>query len=114
IPQGLAPLHALALKVDDAVWWLALADEDLAKVVDDAGALPQLGPAAMRESVSAPATPHRLLIDSYVSYELWDQASTSPSDPTVMPAVSFRLWNPATADSMLHLQIAGARPGVIG
>jgi hypothetical protein len=114
IPQGLAPLNALALKVDDVVWWLALTDEDLAKVVDDAVALPQLGPAAMRESVSALATAHRLLIDSYVSYELWDQSPTSPSGPKVVPAVSFRLWNPATADSMLHVQIAGARPGVIG
>jgi hypothetical protein len=71
-------LNALALKVDDVVWWLALTDEDLAKVVDDAVALPQLGPAAMRESVSALATAHRLLIDSYVSYELWESVPHQP------------------------------------
>jgi hypothetical protein len=114
IPAGLAPLHALALKVDDVVWWVELSDQDLAKVVEDIGSLPRLAPTAIRESTTAPATTNRLLIDSFVKYVPWNRDGGDSSKPVLMPAVSFRLWNPAMGDPMLHLEFAGAVPGIIG
>jgi hypothetical protein len=114
IPKGLAPLHALALKVDGVVWWLGLTDEDLAKIVRNSGALPQLPSASLGDSTSVTATSHRLLIDSYVNYVQVDPAVTGASRPIAMPDVSFRLWNPRTPDAVLHAQISGARPGIIG
>ena len=115
IPEGLAPLHALALRIDDAVWWVALAEEDFAKLIDERGSLPKFAPAAMRGHVAAGAISGRLLIDSYVSFAPSDDPSFSDAcSPRLLPHPSFRLWNSATPHSLLHLEVAGERPGLIG
>jgi len=115
IPAGFAPLHAVAIRIDDAVWWAAMSDADLTRLGIESKGLPELEPARLLDPGDLAATPLQLVIDCSVAY-----APAGPDDPvpaesgTVSPKLWFRLRNPGVPDFGLTLTIAPAISGVAG
>jgi hypothetical protein len=108
IPEGLAPLHALALQLDDAQWWLAVSDDDLALIAGTPDELPRLPPHALLHACDAPPTPRRVSIDCFVGYV----SSRAAGGSAMLPELRFELANAADARRTLLTEIAPARPGL--
>jgi hypothetical protein len=116
IPDGFRTKHAVALTVDDRLWWLAVSDADLARLGCAPAELPTLGLHAMRVG-NACALPHTrccIRIDCFASY-----VSPVKSGWSGRPTFLFELCNkkrvgdsvvasiaPATSnDRRCHLQV---------
>lgn len=109
VPNGLAPLHALALRVDDAVWWLAAGDEHVTTLVGASAQLPTLPASALLNGDIIECTTLRVSMDCFVIY----LPSILPGEAQrMMPAVRVELANVSDHERRLLAELAPARIGV--
>ena len=82
VPGGLSGRHAVALRVDEATWWLALEESQAAYVPFDLQTLPHLAPEMLLErGNSLVPTSHALSLNCYLTYSGYGLASSAEANP---------------------------------
>jgi hypothetical protein len=111
IPDGLGPSHALAMRVENATWWLAARDEDIALLIGDTETVPLLPPSALGGEPDLPMKSRSLVLDCYVRYVAANTVIPSHPPDRMLPTVLFGLTHPADPTRTLQAEIASGEPG---
>jgi hypothetical protein len=109
VPNGLDPLHALALRVDNATWWLAVNDEQIATLVGVNAQLLELPASVLMNGDVAERTTLRVSMNCFVMY-LPSEFHGEP--PKLMPSLRIELTNVSDPERKLLTELAPARIGM--
>lgn len=113
IPQGLSPFHALALKVDEALWWLAANDNDIALLAGEPHGLPRLPVQALLYPHVARASGRVIAINCFTKYVRRPQHLAQYFDASLMlPELGFELMPTIGKSPPLLAEIVPGKLGV--
>jgi hypothetical protein len=116
IPNGFRTKHALALKLDGRVWWMAASDAELARLVRAPAELRVLGVDAIHvyDADALPNTRCLILIDCFSTYSFpTEEASTLERDSQVVfPRFYFELYDRNRRNDSILVSIVPTTTGV--
>jgi hypothetical protein len=114
IPDGFQPKHALAIKVDGQLWWAALTDNEIGRLIDAPAQLPKLDRVAMRrgDGGSSIAASCGIFIDCFAIYAPWTlEPGGTGQAPILFPTFRFYLYAKKPKNDSVLTMIASAPPG---
>jgi hypothetical protein len=115
IPDGYRAKHALALKVDDELWWVAVNDDEMARLGVVPGELSRLHPQAMRSGNgrALAGTSCPLLIDCFAHYTPWAPGSEAGNNaPKMFPKLNFNLHPSEPKGDSVLMCVAPFEPAI--
>jgi hypothetical protein len=111
VPNGFRPRHALALKVEDRLWWIAATEDQLPRLIGDSAQVPTLDERTMEAggAQAVPDTGCRILIDCFYAYVSEGETLAAPDRPSLsLPELLFELRDGAGRGESVLASVAPA------